>query len=156
VNSTHFCFPFIRFGGKSHRSGKHGEFRMTWAIRSCALAAGAAALLSAQAVYAAPAPTPVSSVDPLVSLSILGTQQSRAAVCATAAGCDVPASMASASAATSAATAAAAAAQAEGTPKAFNPLLLGLGLAALIALVVAITSGGSSNGHGDLTPVSPA
>ena len=128
---------------------------MTWAIRSCALAAGAAALLSAQAVYAAPAPTPVSSVDPLVSLSILGTQQSRAAVCATAAGCDVPASMASASAAASAATAAATAAQGEATPKAFSPLLLGLGIAAFIALIVAITSGGH-DGHGDLTPISPA
>lgn len=123
---------------------------MTWAIRSYALAAGAAALLSAQAAYAAPTPTPVSSVDPLVSLSILGTQQSRAAVCSAGAACTVPASMASASAA----TAAAAAAQDQGTPKRVSPLLLGLGIAAFIALIVAITSGGH-NGHGDLNPISP-
>jgi hypothetical protein len=127
---------------------------MTWAIRSCALAAGAAALLSAQAVYAAPAQTSVSGVDPLVSLSILGTQQSRAAVCSTGAACNVPASMASASAATSAATAAATAAQADGTPKGFSPLLIGLGIAVFIGLIVAITSGGH-NGHGDLNPISP-
>jgi hypothetical protein len=127
---------------------------MTWAIRRYALAAGAAALLSAQAAYAAPTPTPVSGVDPLVSLSILGTQQSRAAVCSADAACNVPASMASASAATSAATAAATAAQGQGTPKSFSPLLLGLGIAAFIALVVAITSGGH-NGHGNLNPISP-
>ena len=59
---------------------------MTWAIRSCALAAGAAALLSAQAAYAAPALNRSTSVDPLVSLSVLGTAQSRAAVCGATAG----------------------------------------------------------------------
>lgn len=148
-----FRFAFIRFSGKSRQSGKDEVIRMTWAIRSCALAAGAAALLSAQAVYAAPAQMPVSSVDPLVSLSILGTQQSRAAVCAASTACNVPASMASASAATAAASATAA--QAEGTPKRFSPLLLGLGVAAFIALLVAITSGGH-NGNGNLNPVSPA
>jgi hypothetical protein len=128
---------------------------MTWAIRSFALTAGAATLLSAQAVYAAPAPTPVSSVDPLVSLSILGTQQSRAAVCATGEACTVPASMASASAATAAASAAATAAQGQAAPKSFSPLLALLGIAAFVALMVAITSGGH-NGHGQLNPISPA
>lgn len=54
---------------------------MTWAIRSLALAAGAAALLSTQAAAAVPAPPRV-TFDPLVSLSVLGTAQSRAAVCA--------------------------------------------------------------------------
>ena len=54
---------------------------MTWAIRSMALTAGAAALLSTQAVYAAPVNTKL-AVDPLVSLSVFGTAQSRAAVCA--------------------------------------------------------------------------
>lgn len=128
---------------------------MTWAIRSGVLAAGAAALLSTQAVYAAPAATGASSMDPLVSLSVLGTQQSRAAVCsasAASAACNVPASMASASAASAAATAAIA--QDRGVPKAFNPWLALLGLAVLIAIVVAITQGGN-NGSGDLTPVSP-
>ena len=130
---------------------------MTWAFRSCALAAGAAALLSAQAVYAAPTPTTPTSVDPLISLSVLGTQQSRAAVCASASAttCSVPASMASASAATAAASAAATAAQDAPPPKSFGFWPVLLGLAALIAVVVAVTSGGS-NGHGDLSPVSPA
>ena len=54
---------------------------MTWAIRSMALTAGAAALLSTQAAYAAPLNTKL-AVDPLVSLSVFGTAQSRAAVCA--------------------------------------------------------------------------
>lgn len=54
---------------------------MTWAIRSMALAAGAAALLSAQAVHAVPLNSRL-AVDPLVSLSVLGTAQSRSAVCA--------------------------------------------------------------------------
>lgn len=53
---------------------------MNWSVRTGALAAGAAALLSAQAAYAAPAPSYM--VDPLVSLSALGTAQSRTAVCA--------------------------------------------------------------------------
>ena len=130
---------------------------MTWAFRSCALAAGAAALLSAQAVYAAPTPTTPTSVDPLISLSVLGTQQSRAAVCASASDttCSIPASMASASAATAAASAAATAAQDAPPPKSFGFWPVLLGLAALIAVVVAVTSGGS-NGHGDLSPVSPA
>jgi len=129
---------------------------MTWAIRSYVLAAGAAALLSAQAVYAAPTPTASSGVDPLVSLSVLGTQQSRAALCsatASATACGVPASMASASAATAAA--AATAAQDQSAPKSLGIWPMLLGLAALIAVIVAITSGGN-NGSGDLSPISPA
>lgn len=131
---------------------------MTWAIRSCALAAGAAALLSAQAVYATPTPTASTGVDPLVSLSVLGTQQSRAAVCSATASttaCGVPVTMASASAATAAAAAAATAAQDAPPPKSFGFWPALLGLAALIAVIIAITSGGD-NGHGDLSPVSPA
>lgn len=54
---------------------------MTPAIRSLVLAAGAASLVSAQGVYAAPV-TARAALDPLVSLSVLGTAQSRAAVCA--------------------------------------------------------------------------
>jgi hypothetical protein len=40
-------------------------------------------------------------------------------------------------------------------PKAFSPWFAILGVAVLIAIVVAITQGGG-NGSGDLTPVSPA
>lgn len=127
---------------------------MTWAIRSCALAAGAAALLSTQAVYAAPATQRVAAVDPLVSLSVLGTTQSRAAVCsAQTAGvsCAVPASM------TLAAAAAAAAQPVDNPPppKRVNTLLLLLGFLVFVGLIVAITTGGG-DASGDLTPVSPA
>jgi hypothetical protein len=145
----------IRFSAISVRSGKNGEFRMTWAIRSYALAAGAAALLSAQAVYAAPTPTASSGIDPLVSLSVLGSQQSRAALCsasASATACSVPASIASATAA--AAAAAATAAQDQPAPKSFGIWPILLGLAALAAVIVAITSGGN-NGSGDLSPIGP-
>jgi peptidoglycan/LPS O-acetylase OafA/YrhL len=143
----------IRFSAISVRSGKNGEFRMTWAIRSYALAAGAAALLSAQAVYAAPTPTASSGIDPLVSLSVLGSQQSRAALCSasgSATACSVPASMASAAAAAAAATAA----QDQPAPKSFGIWPILLGLAALAAVIVAITSGGN-NGSGDLSPIGP-
>ena len=51
---------------------------MPHGIRALILAAGAAALLSGQAMAAASAPR----LDPLVSLSVLGTTQSRVAVCA--------------------------------------------------------------------------
>lgn len=50
-------------------------------IRKFALAAGAAALLSTQAAYAAPVVT-YPAADPLVALSVLASTQSRAAVCA--------------------------------------------------------------------------
>lgn len=120
---------------------------MTRGIRSCALAAGAAALLSAQAVYAAPTPAPTTSVDPLVTLSVLGTSQSRAAVCASGA-CALPATTLAASTA----------ATAQGAPpppgKTVNPWIMILGLAVLIGIIIAITSGGG-DGSGDLTPVSP-
>lgn len=144
---------------------------MTWAIRSSALAAGAAALLSSQAVFAAPTTTASPAVDPLVSLSVLGTAQSRAAVCGStsAAGamsgavfqdssgnCSITLAMASAPAA---ATAAGAAAVAQDYPAANTgphigvlPLVIGLGL--IIAAAIAITSGGSDS-SGNLTPVSP-
>lgn len=62
---------------------------MTMARRSWALAAGAAALLSSQAVYAAPVRV-AHPIDPLVSLSLLGTPQSRAAVCGTGVTCALP------------------------------------------------------------------
>jgi len=73
---------------------------MASVIRKYVLAAGAAALLSSQAVYAAPAVS-ASAIDPLVALSVLGTAQSRAAACAAGA---------------SAAAAGAAVAAVQGTP----------------------------------------
>lgn len=54
---------------------------MSWAIRKFTLVAGAAALLSSQAAIAAPTAR-APAVDPLVALSVFGTAQSRAAVCA--------------------------------------------------------------------------
>ena len=130
---------------------------MTRAIRRFALAAGAAALLSAQAAYAAPAPSRSTVVDPLVSLSVLSTTQSRAAVCSgatfgagAAAACGLPATVP----ATSAAAAAAAAMNPE-NGKDFPTIGLIIGLALVIALAFAITSGGGDS-EGNLTPISPA
>ena len=54
---------------------------MTRPIRKYVLAAGAAALLTAQPAFAATVPSP-QALDPLVALSVLGTPQSRAAVMA--------------------------------------------------------------------------
>jgi hypothetical protein len=122
---------------------------MTWGIRSSLLVAGATALLSSQAVYAAPVRSQ-QAVDPLVSLSVLGTDQSRAAVCgaARAASCGLPVSVA-ASAATTAAMA-----QGDSNRRGVNPLLLLLGLVIIIGVGVALISGGG-DGNGDLSPVSP-
>lgn len=130
--------------------------RMTWVIRSSALAVAAAAMLSSQAVYAAPVATQATSVDPLVSLSVLGTTQSRGAVCATAAAaCAASSGVIAASLATSGAAAqdAPPPAAMAGEPKSMTlPLILGL--LAIIGISVAVLSGGG-NGHGDLTPISP-
>lgn len=123
------------------------------------LAAGAAALLSTQAVYAAPVNT-TPAVEPLVSLSLLSTTQSRAAVCNAAAGCALP-SMVSATAMTS--TAAASAAQPDDPlpppppppGKTISPLIWILGLVILAGIVAAVISGGG-DGDGDLAPISPA
>lgn len=120
---------------------------MTWAIRRCALAAGAAALLTAQAAYAAPTPQPTSSVDPLVSLSVLGTSKSRAAVCTGVSSCAIPAAV-------PASAAAASAAMGPEDGPGIGPLGLILGVVLIIAIMVAITSGGN-DGEGNLTPISP-
>jgi len=58
---------------------------MNWGIRGSVLAAGAAALLSTQAVYAAPPAPQKAGVDPLVSLSVLSAPQPSAALVASAA-----------------------------------------------------------------------
>lgn len=137
---------------------------MTWAIRSCALAAGAAALLSAQAAYAAPALNRSTSVDPLVSLSVLGTAQSRAAVCGATAGatfgsghaCALPGPAATATAAAAAAVAAQPNDTYVGGPQVgVLPLILGL---VVLVGVAALIASGDDDGFGDLSPVpvSPA
>jgi hypothetical protein len=108
------------------------EFQMNWGIRGSVLAAGAAALLSTQAVYAAPPAPRTAGVDPLVSLSVLSAPQPSAALLASTA-----------------------AVQDDGAPKSINPLIIVLGLVVFAGLVAALISGGG-NAHGDFTPVSPA
>jgi hypothetical protein len=142
---------------------------MNWGFRGCALAAGAAALLSTQAVYAAPVATGFSAIDPLVSLSILGGAQSSAAVCGAAAGVT-----AGAAAAAEAAQGPAGCVLPVTSPPVASPvpgqaimplapagagigtLPLLLGLAAILGLAGLLAASGNNNGNGDLTPVSPA
>lgn len=128
---------------------------MAWTFRSCVLAASAAALLSTQAAYAAPVPTaPVA--DPLVSLSVLATAQSRAAVCGTGTACILPSTM-GATATTSPAlpaAASAAAMQGPGSGKQIDPLVVGIGVAVFIGLIILLLSGGD-DGDGNLAPISP-
>jgi hypothetical protein len=155
----------VRFGGILHRFGHNGDVVMA-RIRTTILAAGAAALLSSQAVYAAPS-APVRSVDPLVSLSALGSVASRTAVCAGS-----TAAVAAASAAVQTATpgcvlpvtappppapvtAAVAPVVPGPEPKSIGWLPILLGAAALAGLIALILSS-DDNGHGDNTPVSPA
>lgn len=114
-------------------------------------AAGMAALLSAQTAYAAPASSGAPALDPLVSLSVLGTNQSRAAVCGAGA-CALP----GANPAATMAAAGAAAAQSEYPPRGKEimwPLIIG-GLV-VIVLIILIASSGGGDADGDLTPVSP-
>lgn len=117
-------------------------------FRKVALAIAAAALMSTQAAYAAPTNT-APALDPLVSLSVLGTAQSRAAVCGAGAQCALPATAVAASATT------AAAAQPYDGPRrgpGIWPLLIGLGVV-IILMAVILSDGG--DGDGDLTPISP-
>jgi hypothetical protein len=109
------------------------EFQMNWGIRGSVLAAGAAALLSTQAVYAAPPAPKAAGVDPLVSLSALSAPQPSAAVLASTAAVQDD----------------------DYSGKSISPLLIILGLVIFAGLVAALISGGS-DAHGDLTPVSPA
>jgi hypothetical protein len=129
------------------------EFQMNWGIRGFALAAGAAALLSTQAVYAAPPAPRAVGVDPLVSLSVLGTTQSRVSLlAATAAVQDAPAMQTCPDGSVIPATAVCAPPP---PGKGIGPLPLILGLIVFIGLMAAIVSGGG-DADGDLTPVSPA
>lgn len=136
-------------------------------IRTSILAAGAAALLSSQAVYAAPT-APIRSVDPLVSLSALASVASRTAVCA--------GSVAAAAAASAAVqpgpagtcvlpltappppvpvTEAVAPPPPGPAPKSIGALPIILGLAALAGLIALILLS-DDDGNGDNTPISPA
>lgn len=123
-------------------------------IRMWALAAGSAALLSAQAVSAAPASNGAPALDPLVSLSALGTDQSRAAVCG--AGGAGPCALPGINPAMTMAAAGAAAVQNDNPPPGKTiawPLIIG-GLL-VIVLIVLIASSGGGDADGDLTPISP-
>ena len=126
---------------------------MNWGIRGSVLAAGAAALISTQAVYAAP-PAPTSAgVDPLVSLSVLSAPQPSATLIG---------STAVAQGTTKTCPDGSVVNSADPCPgvyvapaKSISPLLIILGLVIFAGLVAALISGGS-DAHGDLTPVSPA
>lgn len=135
---------------------------MSSVFRKSIVAAGAAALISSQAIASAAPVGP--ALDPLVSLSVLGSAQSHAALCA----------------GTAAATAAAAAAAQGPAPGCVLPVMaapppppvttsavapppppgksLGiwpilLGLAAIAALAALLLDGG--DGDGDIEPISP-
>jgi hypothetical protein len=131
------------------------EFRMFLTMRKCVLAAGAAALLSSQAVKAAPVQS-APAVDPLVALSILGSAQSRAAVCGTSATCGLP-MMAGASAATTSpavSTAAAAAAVQGGPDERRSGLILALAMGGAMVLIAVLAV--ALVGDDDDEPISPA
>jgi hypothetical protein len=133
-------------------------------LRRSFLAVGAAAFLSSQAAYAAPA----HAIDPLVSLAALAGGPANAAICAgttaaataaTAAlqgapGCVLPVTAPPPPPAVAQAAPPPPVVQA-GAPKTIGTLPILLGLAAIIA-VAALLISGNGNGHGSPTPISPA
>ena len=139
---------------------------MNWGMRRCALATSVAALLFSQAAYGAPIVNST-QIDPLVSLSILGTSASLAALCAGStaavaagtaaqaspvAGCVLPVTAAPPPPAV--AEAAPPAAEMTSAPG-MGTLPLLLGLAAIIGISTLLVSNGN-NGNGNITPISPA
>ena len=120
--------------------------------RAWVLTAGAAALLSAEAASASSLPNGAPAVDPLVSVSVLGTSQSRAAICGlngTGQSCVLPGT-----AAWTTAAATTAAQPDTSPPKSVTwPLLVGLAAIILVAVLILSSNG---DGDGNLTPVSPA
>lgn len=136
-------------------------------IRRSVLVAGAAAFLSSQAAYAAPASSPI---DPLVSLAVLGGAQSQAAVCsgstattsaalaaaqAAPPGCVLPVTAAPPPPVAEAAPPPPPVVETAAAPKAIGTLPLLLGLAAIIGVIALIVSG-NHHGNGEITPISPA
>ena len=117
-------------------------------------AAGVAALLSTQAVNAAPTTT-VQQVDPLVLLSLVGTTQSQAAFCGTATACTpsaMSASLPSASLAAAGTASSAATQDAEGRrPYADWPGFIALFLLPVALIIIMATEDGNGNGG----PISP-
>lgn len=123
--------------------------------RGWMLAAGTVAIVSAQVAAASSLPNRTPAVDPLLSVSVLGTPQSRAAVCSpneTGNRCVL-----SGSAPLTLSAATIAAAQTESStppPKSITwPLIIGL-IAIVVAAVLVFSNNG--DGEGDLTPISPA
>jgi len=130
------------------------EVVMISASRRWTLAASAVALISSQAAWASPVTT-ARAADPLVSLSLLGTEQSRAAVCGTASECAVPAGLQPIATATSPAVAGTAAAAALQYPPERQVGVDWPGLVVLFAVPVAIVLAIALEG-GNNEPVSPA
>ena len=122
-------------------------------LRALTLAAGAAALMSTQAVYAAPV-SAGPAVDPLVAVSLFGTAQSRAAVCGSGASCMLPGVSMPASADAASMAAASAAVAYQGEPrKRVNTWLIVGGVVVFVVILLLLL--GDDDGDGDLTPVSP-
>lgn len=123
-------------------------------MRKSVVALGAAALLYGQPVYAAPV-QPEPTVDALVALSVLGTAQSRAAVCGKSATCGLPMAIGASAAAASPAVTTSAAVAAQGVSEQRQSGLLMViligGAMVLIAVLAATLEG---NGGGE--PISPA
>jgi hypothetical protein len=105
---------------------------MSRSARKWVFIAGAAALLSSQAVSAAPAST-TTSIDPLMAVSLFSSAQSRDALCAGGNACAVPA------ATPAVAGAAASTAALQGPPPDERPGLDLPGLVVLFFVPVAIT-----------------
>lgn len=136
---------------------------MSSAFRKSIVAAGAAALISSQAIASTAPVGP--TLDPLVSLAVLGSAQSHAALCAGSA------AAAAAAATTAQAPAAGCVLPITGAPpptpvttsavvppppppgKSLGIWPILLGLAAIAALAALVLGGG--DGNGDITPVSP-
>jgi hypothetical protein len=131
------------------------EMQVPSTMRKYLLAVGAAALLSSQASQAAPAQS-APTVDPLVALSLLGSSQSRAAVCGMSATCGLPmtAGASAASASPAVATAASAAAVQGESRQRRSGLVMALGIGGAMVLIAVLATALSGDGDGE--PVSPA
>lgn len=122
-------------------------------MRKYVLAVGAAAFLSGQPVFAASA-QPATAVDPLLALSLLGSTQSRAAVCETSATCGLPmATGVSAAAAMPAVSASAAVAAQSVSEQRQSGLLMVLAIGGAMVLIAVLAATLAGDGG---EPISPA